>query len=100
MEESSFDLKFVGNCPVCSEPYQKERTSVVDQGQDAISLHVDCAKCASSILLTVSSGLKGLVTTVGVPTDIGKSDIPKIKRSSRVTTDDVIKLHAFLEHNR
>lgn len=97
MRTNSSNLKFLGSCPVCSEPYAEKRTAVIDEGKETITLHIDCAKCQSSILLAVNPGLKGLVTTVGIPTDITKNDLAKIKKVSRITSDDVLELHSFLE---
>ena len=97
MKVNKVDLKFLGNCPVCSEPYRQEKISVVDKGKEAINLHIDCAKCGSSMLLAVNSGLKGMVTTIGIPTDVSKVDLPKIRNTSRITADDILELHTYLE---
>lgn len=93
------DLSFLGNCPVCSAQYVKSRTSVVDKLKEAITLHIDCTQCKSSILVSVHAGLKGLVTTIGMPTDLVKSDLKRLKQSSLITVDDVLDMHTFLEKN-
>ncbi len=94
---NKLDLNFLGNCPICSATYQQGKTSVISKKDEAIVLHIDCVKCQSSVLLTLQSGLKGLVTTVGVPTDLKKSDFEMLKNSSKITSDDVLDLHTFLE---
>lgn len=94
------DITFLGNCPVCAAAYRQECASVVEKQGDALTFHVDCKECASSALLTVYSGLKGFVTTVGVPTDLAKADLARVKRSKRLTSDDVLELHTFLESKK
>ncbi len=93
------ELKSLGNCQVCFAPYRAERAVVLEKNDEAVTIHVDCAKCASSALVTIYSGVKGLVTSVGVPTDLSKSDLERIKKSKRVTHDEVLELHAFLERS-
>lgn len=94
---SKEEITFLGNCPVCASSYKKEQTSVVEKRDGVLTIHVDCPKCASSALLTVYSGVKGLVTTVGAPTDLTKADLERVKRSRRLTGNDVLELHTFFE---
>jgi hypothetical protein len=95
------EFKFLGNCPVCAEPFRHERAHLVEKNAEAVMLHLDCGHCNGSLLLAVYSGVQGLVTTVGLPTDLKKSDLPKLSKNSHtITADDVLALHAFLEHKK
>jgi len=90
--------QFLGSCPYCSVELRQEKAMVVKKDAEAITFHVDCVSCKSSLLLSVQSGVPGLVTTVGVPTDLEKRDITRFKKDMRaITTDDVLDLHAYLE---
>jgi|SRR3989338_4325730 len=83
----------LGNCSICSAPYEKSRTRVVEENQDTITLHIDCAGCGSSALVAIQAGFKGFITTVGMPTDLTKTDLNRLRRRTQVNSDDVIKLH-------
>jgi len=90
--------QFLGSCPHCSSELRQEKAVIVKKDSEAVTFHVDCVSCKSSLLLTVQSGVPGLVTTVGVPTDLEKKDIARFKKDVRaITTDDVLELHAYLE---
>lgn len=83
----------LGNCPACSAPYDKKATTVVEESQDAITLHIDCSSCGSSALVAIGAGLQGFITTVGIPTDLNKQDLTHLKRRDVIDADDVIKLY-------
>ena len=91
------DLKFLGSCPVCASSYDRNKTSIVDKFQENITLHIECARWGSSVLVSINAGLRGLVTTVGMPTDLSKSDLKRLKKATKVTTDEVLELHMMLE---
>jgi len=88
----------LGSCPHCSAELHQEKATIVKKDVKAATFHVDCVSCKSSLLLTVQSGVPGLVTTVGIPTDLEKKDILRFKKDVRaITADDVLELHAYLE---
>jgi len=90
--------QFLGSCPVCGEPFRQEKASVVESTDNAIMVHVDCVGCAGSHLLMVESKAPGLITTIGMPTDLTKGDVGRfVKRQAAITPDDVLELHAYLE---
>lgn len=91
------EITFLGSCSICAAVYEKKRISIVEKNEDVLTVHVDCPKCLSSALLSVYSGIRGLVTTVGIPTDLTKADLERVKRSRRISSDDVLELHNFLE---
>ncbi len=97
---NSFDLKFLGNCPVCGQAYIQNNAVMVDKAAEAITLHVDCPKCLSSALVAIYSGITGLVTNVSMPTDLTRKDIARIKKAPAISSNDVLELHKYLESKK
>jgi hypothetical protein len=93
--------QFFGNCPHCATPLRQERALPVDKNTETITFHIDCVSCKSSILLTIQSGAPGLITTIGMPTDLTKGDLDRMKKTTRaITVDDVLELHTYLEKKK
>ena len=74
---------------------------MVERQDSSVTLHLDCRRCRGSLLLSVGSGVPGMLTTVGMPTDLTKNDLGRLKRTGRViTADDVLELHSYLERKK
>lgn len=94
------DYRILGKCPVCRSPFGQRHTQVIErQGEHAL-FHVDCGRCLSSMLMMVMTGPFGLITTVGMITDLTRSDIQRFNLRDSVSTDDVLALHAFIERRK
>lgn len=93
------ELQFLGRCPICSVKYKPVNAQVLNEREDLTMAHVDCARCKSSVILAIMSTKMGLVTTMGMITDLTKQDIKRASSASVITTDDVIKLHKRLEQS-
>ena len=92
------DYKFLGNCPICNKKFSSSDASCIEGEEDMRVLYVECKKCASSVVLGVVKNVPGLVTTVGMLTDMNKEDIERMRNLSPLTADDVLEMHAYLEH--
>lgn len=53
-------------------------------------IHVDCDVCKSSLLITLIKNNAGVVTNVGVLTDLHKEDFARFKSMLAITVDDII----------
>lgn len=105
------DAQYLGSCPVCSAAYTQEHAAIVQHTDSDtssspnasqgghITFHVDCAQCASSVLVAIRSSNEGLVTTIGMPTDLTKKDVSRLRNASYITSDEVLDLHTYLEKN-
>ncbi len=90
----------LGKCPVCRALLQGSNTVVIERRQKNTLFHVDCSRCRSSVLMIVIDGPLHMVTTVGMLTDISKSDIERMRLRRCVNPDDVLTMHAFLEQEQ
>lgn len=62
------------------------------------TLYVECTKCKSSVVLGVMKHIPGLVTTVGMLTDMKREDIDRFRNLPPLTSDDVLEVHRHLEN--
>ena len=98
-------LAFVLHCPVCSNKYTAERTSIIEakdhpKGKEhdhsSMLVHADCDRCKSSVVFSIS--LDGPeIFSVGMVTDLTAADTIRFRDSSSITFDEVIDFHDFLE---
>lgn len=94
---NSFELKFLGNCPVCAEAYLQNNSVLVDKTAEALTLHVNCIGCLSSALVAIYSGITGLITNISMPTDLTRKDVARIKKMPVINSSDVLELHQYFE---
>ncbi|MBI2582657.1 hypothetical protein HYV98_00125 [Candidatus Azambacteria bacterium] len=88
---------FLGHCHQCNARYSPKQAKVIRRSNGVTYLHVDCAECHASILLAMMVGSMGLVTTIGLPTDLEKGDLERFAFSPTITHDDVLAFHKTLE---
>lgn len=94
-------LSFVLHCPVCSNKYNAEQTSIIEareteKFEDASMLvHMDCERCRSSVFFSIA--LEGPeIFSVGMVTDLTSSDARKFREAAAVSVDEVIDFHRFM----
>ena len=90
-------MKFLGNCPICNTKFRPHKASSIDKMGNTEIVYAECPKCASSVILGISKNAPGLVTTVGMLTDMNREDIDRIRDLPPLTADDVLEVHKYLE---
>jgi hypothetical protein len=95
--KKSPDYKFLGNCPICSKKFKAEAASTLDKVYDMRTVYVECVGCKSSVILGIVRNVPGVVTTVGMLTDMNKSDIRRSANLSPISADDVLEVHQYFE---
>jgi transcription elongation factor Elf1 len=91
------NFKFLTNCPLCSCQYDSKETRILSKQDDLMILHLTCSRCNGSIMVAVSVGVFG-VTAVSVLTDAIGDDLEKISGLGRISADDALEMHEFLEN--
>ncbi len=95
-------LSFILHCPVCSNKYNAEQTSIIDTetseraDSPAIIVHTDCENCKSSVVFNVSMDGPE-VFSVGMVTDLTLNDAQRFKELQNVTLDEIIDFHEYLK---
>lgn len=87
------DLRFIGPCPICKSDFVlQDIRNLKNKGQTSL-LHVDCEKCESSLFVTLIKGSAGVITNVGVLTDLSKDDFLRFKSLPVITIDEVLNFY-------
>ncbi len=91
------EIKFLGNCPICNKKYDSRNASVLEKNQEFMSFYIDCGNCSSSVIVAVFFPLSGLVTTVGMLTDLSREDLKKLRTFDPISADEVLEMHVHME---
>jgi len=92
------DYKFLGKCPICNKKFTPSAVSPIEEAESVQTLYVECQKCGSSVVLGVVKNIPGLVTTIGMLTDMKEEDIKRLRNLPALTSDDVLDMHRYLEN--
>jgi len=87
-----------GLCPVCRVELKEKNAHIFDKKNAVTRYCVKCARCSSSVLLSVSSTNSNVTATLGILTDAQKSDFALIRDSAQISADDVLEIHKLLEN--
>ena len=90
-------LKFMGPCPICNSRFNEADIETVSQAGNVSLFHADCVSCKSSVFMTLVKGEAGMVTNVGILTDLTKKDFRDFNNSKVITVEDVLELHEALK---
>ena len=84
------DLKFIGPCPICKSEFVSQNIKTLKNRGTTLLLHADCLECGSSLLITLMKSSTGVITNVGVLTDLYKDDFLRFKDLPVITIDDIL----------
>ncbi|OGD24921.1 hypothetical protein A2819_02755 [Candidatus Azambacteria bacterium RIFCSPHIGHO2_01_FULL_40_24] len=90
LEFDKKDLKFIGPCPVCKSSFAPQNIKALKSRGAILLLHVDCHECESSLLVTLIKSNTGVITNVGVLTDLNKDDFSRFRDMPVITINDVL----------
>lgn len=90
--------RYLGNCPICSKKFRVASVFVLEKEGGMETLYVECVKCATSVILGIMKNAPGIVTTIGMLTDMRREDIERMKDFPPLTSDDVLEVHKYLEN--
>lgn len=91
------NLKFVSPCPICKAQFDERNIAVLRNEGPTSLLHVDCGSCESSLIITLIKNNSGIITNVGVMTDLKKDDFKRLNGLPAITVDEVLE---FQKHNK
>ncbi len=87
-------LSTVGKCGTCGRPYDLENVSVLGHEEELWFLMVVCNRCNSRGLIAA------LVKEQKKPpiiTDLSEKELERFRREGKISPDDVLDMHRFLE---
>lgn len=95
-------MSVILHCPVCSNKYNAEQTSIIESKEaekydnPTMLVHTDCERCKSSVVFSIA--LDGPeIFSVGMVTDLTSKDAQKFRDENYISLDEVIEFHDFLE---
>lgn len=99
LEFNKNDLKFIGPCPICKSGFMSENIKTLKNKGATSLIHADCAHCESSILITLIRSDAGVITNVGVLTDLYKEDFSRFKDMPLITVDEILRFNKNSDKN-
>ena len=94
-------LAVILRCPICSNKYNAEQTSIIETKEtrnydhSSMLVHTECERCKSSVVFSISMDGPEIFS-VGMVTDLTSTDAKKFRDSDNITVDDVIGFHEFM----
>jgi len=90
------NIDTLAHCSVCQALFRKKDIITVEQQETRTVAHVTCFKCRTSTLLFFVASANGMLS-VGMVTDLGRSEVKSKFGSYAISTDDVIAAHCLME---
>lgn len=91
------DLKLMSACPLCNAAKDEVKAQVVDENETAHLVHMQCAKCGSSIVALVVHAASGL-NSVGMLTDLTYADVLKFRAATPIDADDTLAFYQIMQN--
>ena len=89
------NLKFVSPCPICKVQFDEKNIAVLRKEGSTSLLHIDCGNCESSLIMTLIKNNAGIVTNVGILTDLKKDDFKRFNDLPAITVDEVLEFQKY-----
>ena len=95
MGKNNNNLDFLAKCYFCGSPLSQNDLTILENKEKNNTFHITCGKCLSSSVVFFSVNQNGIVS-VGVATDLDKSEVQGKFRREAVSADEVIDAHQFI----
>jgi hypothetical protein len=88
-------MQIISNCPVCNSRNFPAQIRILAERENAHVLHIRCRKCHSNLLVLVTFGQQGVIST-GLLTDLTSDEVLRFGQGRPVSSDDLIELYEQL----
>lgn len=88
--------KMLSQCPICKKSYLEDAVKHVGQDRGAELYHCSCKGCGHAMMAVVLEQA-GLVSSIGMLTDLEVSDALQLSKTNPITKDECVKIHRVLE---
>lgn len=86
----------LGDCPVCKKTYPEEAVRHLGRERGVDLYHCACKGCGHAMLAVVLEQA-GLVSSIGMMTDLEINDALQMYKANAITKDECVKAHRMLE---
>ena len=96
--KGQFDsLDYINRCPVCEKTGKYSDVAIVKEEENKTVFHLTCSQCQASMLFFISQNKMGAVS-LGMLTDLNKSEAVNFVGKEAISADCVIEVHNFLKN--
>ena len=95
MGKNNNNLDFLSKCYFCGSPLSQNDLTILENKEKNNTFHITCGDCQSSAIVFFSVNQSGIVS-VGVATDLDKSEVKEKFGHNSVSTDEVLDAHQFI----
>lgn len=104
MGEKLFNLfsdnpTLITHCPVCNLRYDPLEARILEEGENAHLVYINCKDCRSAILAVIVANNMG-ISSLGLITDLSADDVINLKTVKPISVDDVIEVHQKLSREK
>ena len=92
-------IRFNARCPICQSAYDMQKLKILGEREQQLLAYIDCTTCSTAMLTILSLGPSGM-SAQGVVTDLSVDEIVESDAWERISTNDVLDIHEFLESDR
>lgn len=88
--------KLLAQCPMCQSFYDQNEIRLVGEQTGSRLFHCTCKSCGHAMLAVILES-SGMVSSIGVVTDLEAGDVLRFREASPVSVDECIRIHKVLE---
>lgn len=92
-KEKKTELTFY--CSACTGAIDERQVILVSEEETRTVLHATCKKCQTGTMFFISRIEKGLAT-VGMTTDLSRSEVQELFSQKAISADDVIEVYRLI----
>lgn len=88
--------KLISECPMCKSSYEEKEVRLVQEQGTSRLFHCTCRSCGHAMLAVVLEA-SGMVSSVGVMTDLQAMDAFRFQDAKPITVDECVRAYQALE---
>lgn len=88
--------KLLAQCPMCQAFYDQNEIRLVGEETGSRLFHCTCKSCGHAMLAVILE-TSGMVSSIGVVTDLEAGDAVRFRGAPAVSVDECVRIHRLLE---
>lgn len=85
----------LSQCAVCHNVFSQEDVTVLEEGENRNTFHVNCFKCKSAAIIFLSSNQAGIVS-LGMATDLNSHEAGMMIGQKALDSEDVLSAYRVI----
>jgi DNA-directed RNA polymerase subunit RPC12/RpoP len=92
-------IDFLAKCAVCENSLDPANITLLEEKEQKTTMHISCSKCNSSVLVFLSNSQAGTLS-IGVATDLDRSEVRAKVDGATISADEIIDLYQFVAEEK